>query len=537
MPQPSDPAITCAEYIALASLFHSIPVVPSSSIPTSIPRRNYTLAFEQERNLARTLAFLAHIKGDSEYVPACFADGDDVLYDVERGFKELFELLDEVPIGGSSSDVRSGILNIVVSMCSLRILSRLRLARSGWKKPKRCFKDTLMEVTLALRNMNQDRMRERGLLDTVNKVSAEAKRARKAVDACMQYEAPERLVEIVESIHQLQRIKQLPDDINLIPNICMNPSARESFLNIVGKTIQLARRMKAIPVRLVQTDAQSQYNRQVKNTLKQSKLYAEVQLIAYLELQPLSLRPRVICWSKDASFLCNLLVKVYGKIRTPRSHGVLYPAWRLPRLPELHGIAQRFNKSLRAEFEKSLTMILSTRRKILHPKPVESTLLPPFVSGTNLSGSGTVSHAQTSEIGMTANEGPDSRPSLHDLSYQPQSSIEAPKANAGTDSRAILLQACVMEGTVRSGEKSVLYSTGPLEIIIERCTEPGSTTTCSYQLEWLDNGETEALQLRDEGRLVNAEGIKGEVTLLNRKPVYLAVRGLVLRLSWTCTNI
>lgn len=78
MPQTSDPAIVCAENIAISSLFHSIPVPPSSNTVDHAPpdKGQYTFSFERERKLAGTLAFLAHIKDDADHIPAVCIEED-----------------------------------------------------------------------------------------------------------------------------------------------------------------------------------------------------------------------------------------------------------------------------------------------------------------------------------------------------------------------------------------------------------------------------------------------------------------------------
>lgn len=232
-----------------------------------------------------------------------------------------------------------------------------------------------------------------------------------------------RLVDLVEGVHQIQQIEQLPALINIIPNCNMSPSARESFLNIIGKVSQdqeaarflyqtakkfpLVQKMRIIPVHLSREafstpstdkytpgllsktieaspkgrqpkllkeicrvlDSTDQFSQQVKKTLKEAKIDAEVQIIPYCELRLPKLLPQVICSSKDACFLCKLLIRVYGKIHIPRSHGRLYPGWRLPWVPQLGELEQRFCQSLEDNFRGSCTALLSTRQRILYPCP------------------------------------------------------------------------------------------------------------------------------------------------------------------------
>ena len=60
------------------------------------------------------------------------------------------------------------------------------------------------------------------------------------------------------------------------------------------------------------------------------KVHAEIQLLFFYELNPGRLRPRVICSSKSACYLCNLFFKLHGQFYIPRTHGRLYYKWTLP---------------------------------------------------------------------------------------------------------------------------------------------------------------------------------------------------------------
>ncbi|KAH7266979.1 uncharacterized protein BKA55DRAFT_533772 [Fusarium redolens] len=60
------------------------------------------------------------------------------------------------------------------------------------------------------------------------------------------------------------------------------------------------------------------------------KIHAEIQLMWYLECHPSSKPPRVIASNKDACFLCNAFISFHGKYMIPKTHGRIYPGWRLP---------------------------------------------------------------------------------------------------------------------------------------------------------------------------------------------------------------
>jgi hypothetical protein len=66
-----------------------------------------------------------------------------------------------------------------------------------------------------------------------------------------------------------------------------------------------------------------------------SRLHAEIQLVLFYEQHDSLLRPRVICSSKKACYLCNLFIKIHGQYHLPSTHGRLYDTWRWPALPQI----------------------------------------------------------------------------------------------------------------------------------------------------------------------------------------------------------
>ncbi|PKX96418.1 nucleic acid/nucleotide deaminase domain-containing protein [Aspergillus novofumigatus IBT 16806] len=616
MPRISNPAIKCAEDIAIASLFHNIPVPPSSNVIHGISSGQYVLSLDQERKLAGALAFLAHNREGAEHIPAvCIgedsatgslnvifavnkanhSDGNNVLHSIQQGFDEIFALLTRVSTDCSPS-LKNQVFYMVVSMCSSRILSRLRLGSTGRVKMKRSLKDTLQELTRALTRISQDKLKDRSLLEAVDLLLTRAKEVRKVVDLWSKHQVTARLIELVESIYRIHQIKQLQPIIDIIPNNHMDPTARESFINIVGKVsryreaarflyrtaknVPLARNMRTVPVHLPEEaftipsidtytpnllvkvteasakgrqqkllkeicrvlglseqQAKDQYCRQVMHILRQAKIHSEVQIIAYFELHPPLTLPRVICSSKDACFLCNLFIKVYGKLHTPRSHGRLYPGWRLPCLPQLQEVEQRFCQSLQGNFQESCTTLLSTKRKLLRPNPIESTLFTLPASGTtmltttSLEGSN-ITHAgppahETASFQPELNRDPDPRESMGSV----KRSECANSVSGRPDNNSIILQGSGIFGSVGPKETSEPYSAGPLEIVVE---DIAGSSSHSYRIEWLDDKETR--KARGEALLIDVEEIEEEITLCEHNPLYMTARGAILRLSWTSEN-
>jgi hypothetical protein len=58
-------------------------------------------------------------------------------------------------------------------------------------------------------------------------------------------------------------------------------------------------------------------------SVQDAKVRAEMQLLFFYELHPDRPRPRIICSSKSACYLCNLFFQLHGGFQVPRAHGRL----------------------------------------------------------------------------------------------------------------------------------------------------------------------------------------------------------------------
>ena len=328
----------------------------------------------------------------------------------------------------------------IVSMCSARILCRLRLIANNRKALKQPFKPVLQD---ALKYLSQLRKKSHALGSVAAVFVERAKEVIGLVDAWRKHQIQARLADLLEGIYRLRQVEQLQPLLNTIPNSSMDPTSRKSLWKIISKIARyreaarflyrkarkviLVRNLSAalaeIPeqgFRKIQTnqytpnlrtaiiraslpeqvnirdiclllniDEQTLTNnfaQQVKSTLANRNVHAEVLLLIYCESRALSLPPRVICSSKDACFLCNAFIRMHGKMHTPRSHGRLYSGWKVPDLLKLgNNTVERFNLVLREALGNSIRTLLSKRRKIVYPNPNKSTLLTLPVSASTLS--------------------------------------------------------------------------------------------------------------------------------------------------------
>lgn len=128
--------------------------------------------------------------------------------------------------------------------------------------------------------------------------------------------------------------------------------------------------------------AEAQLLKQLVSERRTYRVHAEIQIMFHYELHPEALRPRVICASKSACFLCNLFNEVFGKFYIARTHGVLYYKWTLPRLEnasiprrrieEVANVVERLNAILEEKIREALQ-----KGKIQCFHPNESVFIEP----------------------------------------------------------------------------------------------------------------------------------------------------------------
>lgn len=492
-------------------------------------------------------------------------------------------------------------------MCSSRILSRLRLVFTSKTATKRPLKDTLQEALLAVKIVRRklNGLNDRNLSKTADNFTLRAKEVNKLLDSWSQYQVDTRLVEVVEGNYRLQQILGLSDLIGIIPNRDMSPSARQSLLNIVNKVgrywevarylyrtakkYSLVRAMRAVPTRLPeeafaspiikdyfpelqskiaeasprgsqqkllreicailnisQQHAIDRYSGQVIRTLREAKIHAEIQLIAHCELEHPKLLPRVICSSKDACFLCNLCLQLYQKIYTPKSHGRLYPGWRIPCIPQFAELEQRFSQTLGDHFRETCATLLSTRQKVIYPVPNESTLFTLPLSKTTTRAS---ISSKATRVGSRISQLPESSKVVGDSNPHTKSKADSKNGDTPPDSPSpphdraksieneliysTLVQGSKSFGCLTPGESSNVYTVGSLrslEIQIELAT---GSNDLKYYLKWL--GAEEAAEVREKGystQVVDTEHLEAMATLHEQNSLYLVANDTTLKVGW-----
>lgn len=155
------------------------------------------------------------------------------------------------------------------------------------------------------------------------------------------------------------------------PIVQSEPSFSEAVKRILGteaKTLS-----QKIPIDMA--SAEAKFHRCLE-------VHAEVQLLFFYEIHTDIRRPRVICSSKSACFLCNLFINLHAKFYIARTHGVIWDKWKLPdsrttdlRAAEMTSMAtvvERFNTAVEDRIKSTLA---TPRLRRFHPN--ESVFLEP----------------------------------------------------------------------------------------------------------------------------------------------------------------
>lgn len=149
----------------------------------------------------------------------------------------------------------------------------------------------------------------------------------------------------VSSVLHASAGEQMPQ--GLLHQYLQDPSSLQG-----QKIAQVKGRIKS---NLVETQADLQ-----QMSMCKKKIHAEIKLLFYYEQKPeIKLRPRVICSSKNACFLCNAFLRIHNRFYTPKTHGKLYTSWTLPNLSAL-SLAESRIKELGELYRQFNTLIEET---------------------------------------------------------------------------------------------------------------------------------------------------------------------------------
>ncbi|KAM0434603.1 hypothetical protein ACHAPT_003701 [Fusarium lateritium] len=124
------------------------------------------------------------------------------------------------------------------------------------------------------------------------------------------------------------------------------------------------------------------YQSKINKEMNDPRVHAEMQLIWYLDQHQCPNPPRVIASNKDACYLCNAFITFHGKYSIPRTHGRIYPGWRLPS-SGLQDVKRAFSRELERLAVGKINSILKGGVERIDC-PLESTVPSAAVSGISI---------------------------------------------------------------------------------------------------------------------------------------------------------
>ncbi|OTB01829.1 hypothetical protein M426DRAFT_265560 [Hypoxylon sp. CI-4A] len=371
-------------------------------------------------------------------------DGQQLLERLKGEFDEIFSILARAD--GSLCGMEDDVFKAIISMCRKRILHRLRLIRSRNRTP---IKEALEVALQYFKYMKPRNTQIAQLLESFIDRAKEVVKLTDSWNKHQEDFRLGNLAEGIYRLHRVGDLglllKEIPKHVmdpglqshllNMIGKVSRYREAAR-FLYRMAKKVPLSRRMRIVTVKWPATtfdrpsdnytpkletiissspglkdnertlthicrllnghknrnhkstrlEENDKFTRQTRTTLRTAKIHAEIQLLYYCELNiPHDRLPRVVCSSKDACWLCNEFILMYEKIHMPKTHGRLYPLWRLPALHHNDDFAKTYNKRLQGNLTNSLKTLFARQEPTTYPDPNESTLLMLHLSHSTLS--------------------------------------------------------------------------------------------------------------------------------------------------------
>ncbi|KAK4105892.1 hypothetical protein N658DRAFT_136998 [Parathielavia hyrcaniae] len=332
------------------------------------------------------------------------ASGDDILERIKHGLEQLLGHLSRVN-KEDQPRLEDKVLDAVVDMCKQRIYSRIQSQRrdASYSKTGRAFLGSVLHQTLEAVRKHHGRRRSGSEVEDFIRSVASLWECLDALEKCQEKDVLARIKNVLSAAHRANRTTDFDQIFQGLSPSDLNPSTQNGFRLRLGKIAQyrecalyLLRTaklgiFKGAEVKVLSLDlhlftrelsappecslagclarceagfsnafgtkkitsrlmglgkTNEDFLSTVRKSLGESRVHAEVQIVCYYELHPPASKPRIICSSKDACYLCNLFITLHGTFYVHKTHGNLYPGWRLLPIPALDRIQVRLNKAL-----------------------------------------------------------------------------------------------------------------------------------------------------------------------------------------------
>jgi hypothetical protein len=316
----------------------------------------------------------------------------------------------------------------VVVMDLSRILSRLRSRHA--KKTRKTANRQALPVQLH-KALNHSSIKTKGRLDLL-KVKAKTLldlfiRLEGMTDLnTRKDEVSEILREIVILAHDIKQTSILS---KVLQTSSLDPTLKIYLPEAIGKISryysapsELVCAARSKVYRMFQNIRVEPFQISIPQSLKEAgmKVHAEIQLLFFYETHHDGLKPRIICSSKSACYLCDLFINIHGGFHIPRTHGRLYDKWILPDWLDVPGERRQHLcvtlRALKTALDKQIRQASKSRNRMT-VFPNESVLLPSasWPSTETLSKASALSHG--SEATIRATSGRDRTKPSEDVIY------------------------------------------------------------------------------------------------------------------------
>ncbi|TVY31847.1 hypothetical protein LSUB1_G008297 [Lachnellula subtilissima] len=387
---------------------NEVPELPEENLLISgANSTSHSLSISRENEIASNLAFLSATSDDSLKVMAvCIEEhrgGDRTtiriasntgdLSAVTNGFRMLAQILEEAAWRGNpKSDDRNNLLRQVVLIDLYRILSRLR-SRHAKRSRKTVGKvpiitqlnHTVHDKSITARS-HAAKTKLEAIRDGARDLEVLFIKLESIPDIVAEKsEVQDMIGEIVKKAYEYSTATDLGTALRTFSG---DPNLKGHLPVAIGKlgryysaTCELVNAARDKKSRIFQNIEVKPFQIQIPASIKETawKVHAEIQLLFYYELHPDCPRPRIICSSKSACYLCNLFFRLHGGFHIPRTHGRLYDKWILPDWLDIpsqcHTNFGIIVTQLEATLDREIRSgSLSKKKRYVHPN--ESVLLP-----------------------------------------------------------------------------------------------------------------------------------------------------------------
>lgn len=295
-------------------------------------------------------------------------------------------------------------------------------------------------------------------------------------------------------------------------------------------------------------------------TLQEAKIHAEVQLAHHYDTQHVHPRPRVICSSKNACYLCNVFILLHGKLRTPKCHGRLYFGWRTQAVTEASLGMDVLVKRLENQVLESIELMMERRQKIYYPDPNESTLLtiPHSFSTEEDSGSSetirppegqsSLSRRHGSSISLRHAQQAEATETIPQIDTAVMVEPVGEKDPATGDDAVDEIISLRPEGLVQdqtvtcelqANDAPQRYYAWPLNLEVEYTVGPGGplgggssdVARVKYSLTWLSDQDKAEIGQSKDAKIIEGDTIKDQIQLdpQDLRNLYISVGKTVLK--------